>query len=164
MFVYSRNYLFSLRSRWKFIKYTEPASILSTPISPCVWTRIRLWGLLGKTRGSRGGTARNLSQAYTIPVIEIRRYAVLRKQTIGVNMTKLLNIQTRSYSNVQSTVSQDNDPNRNNKSKLKIAHLNVRSIKNRDHFTQTKIIVQENSYDIFAVSESWLMSTIRNAD
>ena len=77
------------------------------------------------------------NQAYTIPVIDNRRWTVLEKQTLGVNITNLLNIQARSYSIVQPTGSQDDVPKRYNKSKMKIAHLNVRSSKNRNHFIQT---------------------------
>ena len=50
------------------------------------------------------------------------------------------------------------------KSKITLAHLNVRSLKNREHFLQIKDMIHEENYDIFAVSESWLNSTVRNAE
>lgn len=49
-------------------------------------------------------------------------------------------------------------------SKIKIAHLNIRSLKNRDHLLQLRILIQEKGYDIFTVSESWLNSTVSNAE
>ncbi|CAB3994838.1 Hypothetical predicted protein [Paramuricea clavata] len=49
------------------------------------------------------------------------------------------------------------------KSKIKTAHLNNRSLKKRDHLLQLRCLVKEKDYDVFAVLESWLNSTISNA-
>ena len=46
------------------------------------------------------------------------------------------------------------------KSKLKIAHLNVRSLKTRSHLLQVRELMREKDYDVLAVSESWLNSTV----
>lgn len=46
----------------------------------------------------------------------------------------------------------------NKKSKVRIGHQNVRSLKNRDHLVQLRSLAQENDLDILAVSESWLNS------
>lgn len=108
-------------------------------------------GVVGKDKKVKKRDEKMAYQAYTIPIIDNRRWTVLEKQTLGVNIINLLNIQTRSYSIVQPSGSQDNAPRRYNKSK--IAHLNVRSSKNRDHFIQTKVIVQQNNYDILAVQK-----------
>jgi hypothetical protein len=37
------------------------------------------------------------------------------------------------------------------KSKITLAHLNVRSLKNREHFLQIKDMVHEENYDIFTI-------------
>ena len=48
------------------------------------------------------------------------------------------------------------------KSRLKIAHLNVRSFKTRSHLLQVRELMREKDYDVLAVSESWLNSTVTN--
>ena len=50
------------------------------------------------------------------------------------------------------------------KSRLKIAHLNVRSFKTRSHLLQVRELMREKDYDVLAVSESWLNSTVTNAE
>ena len=47
---------------------------------------------------------------------------------------------------------------------ISLIHLNVRSIKNRVNYVQAREMVVENNRDIFAVSETWLNSTVNNAD
>ena len=47
---------------------------------------------------------------------------------------------------------------------LRVAHLNIRSIKNREHYILAKELVFENKFDIFAISESWLDNTVKDAD
>ena len=47
---------------------------------------------------------------------------------------------------------------------IRIAHLNVRSIKNREHFILTKELVMKNKFDIFTVSESWLDNTVQDLE
>ena len=49
-------------------------------------------------------------------------------------------------------------------SDIKMAHLNARSIKNRDHYTLTKNLVAENDCDIFTVSETWLDYSITDLE
>lgn len=46
----------------------------------------------------------------------------------------------------------------------RVAHLNIRSIKNREHYILAKELVFENKFDIFTISESWLDNTVTNAD
>lgn len=43
---------------------------------------------------------------------------------------------------------------------VKLAHLNVRSLKCREHFILTKETVIRNKFDVFTISESWLDSKI----
>ena len=47
---------------------------------------------------------------------------------------------------------------------LRVAHLNIRSIKNREHYILAKELVFENKFDIFTISESWLDNTVTDAD
>ena len=47
---------------------------------------------------------------------------------------------------------------------IRIAHLNVRSIKNREHFILTKEFVMKNDFDIFTVSETWLDNTVQDLE
>ena len=50
------------------------------------------------------------------------------------------------------------------KSKIKVSHLNIRSLKNRDHLIQLRLLACEKNFDILALSESWLSSTATNAE
>ena len=43
-----------------------------------------------------------------------------------------------------------------NSNRTKLVHLNVRSLKNREHLTQIKELVKEENVDVLAISESWL--------
>jgi len=47
---------------------------------------------------------------------------------------------------------------------IKVAHLNARSIKNRDHYILTKNLVAENDFDILTVSETWLDSSVTDLE
>ena len=47
---------------------------------------------------------------------------------------------------------------------IRIAHLNVRSIKNRQHFILTKELVMKNDFDIFTISETWLDNTVQDLE
>ena len=47
---------------------------------------------------------------------------------------------------------------------IEIAHLNARSIKNRDHYILTKNLVAENDFDIFTVSETWLDNSVTDLE
>ena len=47
---------------------------------------------------------------------------------------------------------------------IKIAHLNARSITNRDHYILTKNLVAENDFDIFTISETWLDNSVTDLD
>ena len=47
---------------------------------------------------------------------------------------------------------------------IKIAHLNIRSLKNREHYTLAKEIVLANKLDIFTVSETWLDDTVSDLE
>ena len=47
-------------------------------------------------------------------------------------------------------------------SRIKIAHLNIRSLKSREHLLLLQHTIEEHDFDIFTVSETWLDSTIDN--
>jgi exonuclease III len=49
-------------------------------------------------------------------------------------------------------------------SQLKIAHLNVRSLRNIAHLTDVKELVNLHKIDIFTISETWLNSTVTNSE
>ena len=50
------------------------------------------------------------------------------------------------------------------KSKINIAHLNICSLKKREHLIQIRLLMQENKFDVLAVSESWLTTSVRNEE
>ena len=50
------------------------------------------------------------------------------------------------------------------KPKLKIAHLNIQSMKNRNHLIQARHLVKEKDYDVLTISETWFNSTVKNTD
>ena len=59
---------------------------------------------------------------------------------------------------------QTNQSNILHESKIKMVHLNIRSLKNRDHLIQMRKLVEDSNYNIIAISESWLNSTVTNAE
>ena len=50
------------------------------------------------------------------------------------------------------------------KANVKVAHLNVRSLKSREHFSLVKDTIIRNSFDIFTISETWLDATVNDAN
>lgn len=50
-----------------------------------------------------------------------------------------------------------------NNNNIKIAHLNVRSLKNTGHFIQVKDTIISNN-DVFTISETWLDHTVSNLE
>ena len=51
-----------------------------------------------------------------------------------------------------------------NLSNINIAHLNIRSLKNREHYILAKDIVIKNKLDVFTVSGTWLDSTVSDME
>ena len=49
-------------------------------------------------------------------------------------------------------------------SSVKIAHLNVRSLKCRDHYVLVKETILANKFDIFTISESWLDNLVTDLE
>ena len=53
----------------------------------------------------------------------------------------------------------------NKQNRIKLFHLNIQSIKNRNHLIQIRELVSDNKVDvILAISETWLNSSILNAE
>lgn len=59
-----------------------------------------------------------------------------------------------------SDVTKDNYTN----SRLNIAHLNIRSLKNVIHRTEVKELIHLNKIDVLKISETWLNSTVPNEE
>ena len=49
------------------------------------------------------------------------------------------------------------------KSNVKIAHLNVRSLKSREHFTLVEDTILQNGFQIFTISETWADLSVSDA-
>ena len=64
----------------------------------------------------------------------------------------------------QGNKSTRNQATKNRKHLMSVAHLNIRSVASRENFHLLKDTVINNKYDIFTISESWLDSTICDAD
>ena len=58
----------------------------------------------------------------------------------------------------------ESEIDKNPKFEIKLSHLNIRSLKNRDHITQLRLLVQQIKHEIITISETWLNSTVSNAD
>ena len=48
--------------------------------------------------------------------------------------------------------------------KIKLPHLNVQSIRNRNHLIQVRELVVDEKLDILTLSETWLNSSTTNAE
>ena len=100
------------------------------------------------------------------------RDSMSRPKQSGRNRNNLISVLQRTHADVSIQVNNINRTSINNnqlskscqKSKIRIAHLNIRSLKKGDHLLQLRCLVKENCYDVFAVSESWLNSTVSNAE
>ena len=80
------------------------------------------------------------------------------------NHSNLLNIQVKIDGIKSVTTTTDKRQKSNSGSKLRVAHLNTRSLKNRSHIVQMRELMRKKNYDVLAVSESWLNSTVTNAE
>ena len=54
--------------------------------------------------------------------------------------------------------------NTRNINNIKIAHLNVRSLKCWDHFLLVKETILSNKFDVFTISESWLDASVSDLE
>lgn len=78
----------------------------------------------------------------------------------------LSNVMSESNSTSRSGLAPENNQSRRNfqNSKVKIAHLNIRSLRNIVHLTEVKELVKSNNIDILTISESWLNSSVTNRE
>ena len=173
MLVYTRNALVSLRNSLKLMDRLSHGSLRRPlrPLSGELWQRLKFHNLLAPTRGQRGGNRSDM----VIAVLEshINRCLKKRAEQNGANHSNLLNIQIDT-SNVsdkkttqalpEQTLGQRNQPESFQRSKIKMAHLNIRSLKNRNHLIQLQMLTREKAFDILAIAESWLNSTVTNAE
>ena len=128
------------------------------------------WGLplTSKEKYVKASGVTKKSQVNSIPVRISNRRGEISK-TFGKNITNFSNIQNL----VNIHVTNDNQilnqladrcdeltkPNR-----IKLFHLNIQSIKNRNHLIQIRELISDNKVDVLAISETWLNSSISNAE
>ena len=168
MLVYSRNTLLSLRNCWKASSSAGSYGSVIRPIPEKTWQTLSLYNLLAPRRGQRGGNhlrgGRSITRIYTA-AREFRRPKIASS---GANYCNLLNIQiVTSKENTtvaKTTAATQPSTSKFLKLKLQIAHLNVRSVKERNHLIQLRELMREKNYDVLAISESWLNSTTTNAE
>ena len=102
------------------------------------------------------------------PVRIMLRYLAQNMTQNGPNFSNLVNIEiVNSRENTLTATTKEHvpkPPSDMQRSKLRIAHLNVRSIKNRNHLIQVRELMKDRNYDILALSELWLNSTVTNAE
>ena len=75
----------------------------------------------------------------------------------GSDNRNLISINTNYHTN-------QNNQFRGQSHSIKLSHLNVRSLKNREHFHQVADLVSNGDYDVFTVSETWFNSSVRNTE
>ena len=97
-------------------------------------------------------------------IIRGERQQNFQEKRRGANQSNLLNIpvdifaaKTTSHGALHSTI-------HGNNSQVTVAHLNVRSLKTREHLTQVRNLMDEKKYAILAISEYWLNSSVKNAE
>ena len=100
-------------------------------------------------------------------IIRVQCQQNFREKRRGANQSNLLNIpvdifvaKTTSHRTLNSTIHGNNSQ----KSKVIVAHLSVRSLKTREHLIQVRNFMDEKKYAILAISESWLNSSVKNAE
>ena len=190
MLVYSRKALLSIRNSLKAANLSLKSSHGSfpRPISRTLWQRLLASNILHTpTRGQRGGDHLRQRNNKTIPTLKCQaswRYSKATGQN-GANFQNLLNIQVHTSSSCRGTTTQDDygtgtitqdgettqrqttrahQSQNVQKSKIKLAHLNIRSLKNKDHLTQLRLLMSDKNYDVLAISETWLNSTVTDAE
>lgn len=166
MLVYSRTFLLSLRKFWKVSSSAQSHGSVNRPIQKDTWDKLISLDLLAQRRGQRGGNhlrnARPISRVYNMA----RDFKRPNISSTGPVRSNLLNIQfvTSVPDKRPSTTIEPSKSSKFLKSKLHIAHLNIRSVKERNHLIQLRELAGEKNYDVIAISESWLNSTTKSAE
>ena len=68
------------------------------------------------------------------------------------------NINYRSTNNTNTAKISSNQGN------IKIAHLNIRSLKNKEHYLLAQDLVLKQKFDIFIISETWLDTSVTDTE
>ena len=139
------------------------------PIPEKTWQTLSFYNLLVPRRGHRGGNhlrdGRFITRICDTAVREFRRPKITSS---GANYSNLLNIQiaTSKENTTAAKTKATTQPSTSKflKPKLQIAHLNVRSVKERNHLIQLGELMHEKNYDVLVISESWLNSTTTDAE
>ncbi|CAB4005080.1 Hypothetical predicted protein [Paramuricea clavata] len=96
------------------------------------------------------------------------QHNVPNSRTNNSNLIEIIPEMNASGQNKHTTTSKNSSIAANKcglqKSKINIAHLNICSLKKREHLIQIRLLMQENKFDVLAVSESWLTSSVRNEE
>ena len=139
------------------------------PIPEKTWQTLSFYNLLVPRRGHRGGNhlrnGRSITRICDTAAREFRRPKITSS---GANYSNLLNIQiaTLKENTTAANTKATTQPSTSKflKSQLQIAHLNVRSVKERNHLIQLRELMCEKNYDVLVISESWLNSTTTDAE
>ena len=102
--------------------------------------------------GRRHLYSANVPASFNPSILEISLSGDIHPQP-GPNTSNLSSTSTNAKINFPS----------NTKSNVRIAHLNIRSLKSREHFILLSDSIATNSFDIFTISETWLDSSVDNA-
>ena len=124
------------------------------PLSRQVWLTLENLNLLAPRRGQRGRNhLRQLNDTPINVLIRVECQQNFQEKRRGANQSNLLNIpvdifaaKTTSHGTLHSTTNGNNSQ----KSKIIVAHLNVRSLKTREHLIQVINLMDEKKYAILA--------------
>ena len=158
MLMYTRNFLFSLHNCWKSTSKDLGHGVIHRPLSRQVWLTLKNLNLLAPRRGQRGRNhLRRLNHRPINVIILVEHQQNFQEKRRGANQSNLLNIpvdifaaKTPTHGTLHSTIHGNNSQ----KSKVTVAHLNVRSLKTREHLIQVRSLMDEKKYAILAISES----------
>ena len=146
---------FSLPNCWKSTSKNLGHGLMYRPLSRQVWLTLKNLNLLAPRRGQRGRNhRRRLNDRPIDVIIRVERQQNFQEKRRGANQSNLLNIpvdifatKTTSHGTLHSTIHGNNSQ----KSKATVAHLNVRSLKTREHLTQVMDLMDEKKYAILAI-------------
>ena len=124
------------------------------PLSRQVWLTLKNLNLLAPRRGQRGRNhLRRLNDTPINVRIRVECQQNFQEKRRGANQSNLLNIpvdifaaKTTSHGTLHSTINGNNSQ----KSKIIVAHLNVRSLKTREHLIQVSNLMDEKKCAILA--------------
>lgn len=79
---------------------------------------------------------------------------------LNVNQRERCAVRSPSSSNVMSSTSTLEIGNKFQNTRLKIAHLNIRSLNSNTHLTQLRDLTRKENFDILTISETWLNNSV----